>query len=96
MRIEIGTSIDAGRTIDLLGSDVVHRADNVTLAAGDRLVFRQLLANGQCESHVEDFRVAVRRDHYVRRLQVAMDEALAVSALQAVGYFGEQAGGAKR
>src|SRR5262249_47465949 len=69
-----------GGIYNLLGSDVVHRPDDVAAAAHH---FEHLELTGhKCESEVEEFAFLLRCHHNVAGLDVAMDQAAFMSMAQ--------------
>ena len=66
---------------DLFGGDIVGRADNLPI--GGRLAVRRPVGFKEGQPQVEDLHLAVRGNHQVRRLDIAMDQPALVGRVQA-------------
>ena len=90
-RIEIGLRPDIGRVPRLLGGDVIHRAENVALAADESRIVWQRFVKCQRKPEVENLRGAGRRNHHVRGLEIAMNDPVLVEMMKSCRNIREDA-----
>ena len=88
-RVDVAAGVHLRRVGRLLRRDVVHRADDVTLAA-DHLALAVDFPCHQGQAQVEHLGVVVGGDDDVRRLEVAVDQPLVVGVVQRQAHLGEQ------
>ena len=85
-RVKIGARVHRFAA-HLLRRHVGERSDQVVAALGGRDGLRRVVEDGSREPEVEDLGDAARRDHHVRGLEVAVDDAEVVRGIECRGHL---------